>query len=148
MRKKTLLIFSILFLTACTMRIEGGQPQLQTTQLRVNDTTVSVEIADETHEQTQGLSRRSGLKSNNGMLFIFPEKEERTFWMKDMNFPLDVLWIADGEVVSVSNDVQPPSGGHIPRMYSYVPADMVLEVGADFIEMYEISIGDRVDIDR
>jgi len=146
MRQKILLILSLVLLSGCTQTPEGGQLRLPTTRLQINDVVITVEMADEVQEHTRGLSGRSSLASDEGMLFIFPEKKERTFWMKDMLFPLDVIWIADGEVVSVSNDVQPPSTGKIPRMYSHVPVNMVLEVGTDFIEMHEISIGDTVDI--
>jgi uncharacterized membrane protein (UPF0127 family) len=68
----------------------------------------SVEIADTPDERMQGLMGRAGLDEGAGMLFIFDEEGNHSFWMKDMKFAIDIVWIGqDMEVVYVSSYTQP-----------------------------------------
>src|SRR3989344_7332267 len=55
---------------------------------------VKVELALTPEEQTQGFSGRSGLGENEGMLFVFDTPGKYGFWMKDMLFPIDIIWLA------------------------------------------------------
>lgn len=92
-----------------------------------------LEIADTDAARTQGLSGRDPLKSDEGMLFQFPQAGVYPFWMKEMKFALDIVWIRDGRVVDVATlpppkpiDPVPPT--HIPTQ----KADQVLEINAGF----------------
>ena len=69
---------------------------------------VRVEIRDDTNGRNLGLSGRSSLAENEGMLFIFDTPAVYEFWMKDMNFPLDFIWINNGLVVDLSEHIPPP----------------------------------------
>ena len=73
--------------------------------IQVGSTSVTVEIADTLVTQTQGLSGRDTLYPDQGMLFVYPEKALRNFWMKDMLIPLDALWIADGVVIGIEENI-------------------------------------------
>ena len=76
------------------------------------------------------------------MLFVFPQPAQHSFWMKDMNFPLDFIWIRNSRVTQVSTHVpatQPPV-----TLAPDQPIDQVLEVNAGFIEKYGIKVGDAV----
>lgn len=90
-------------------------------------------IANSSGEWQQGLS---GTKpelplANKTMLFIFPQRMVRTFWMKDMLFPLDIYWFAGEDLVGVSRGVEPPRAGEEPvTVVSEGPVDRVLEVPA------------------
>ena len=107
---------------------------------------VYAEIANTPAKQIQGLSFREKLGEQEGMLFVFPRATIREFWIKDMRFPLDVIWINEDTVVGISPDVPIPSGSVIPRMNSGVPSQYVLEVHAGFASRYNIQAGDRLDI--
>lgn len=64
--------------------------------------TIDVEIAANETAYEKGLSGRDGLEENKGMLFVFANDRFLNFWMKDMKFPLDVLFIAsDNKIVGV-----------------------------------------------
>jgi hypothetical protein len=79
------------------------------------------------------------------MLFILGSKGIPTFWMKDMNFPLDFIWIDDDQVVDVTKNVPPPSPGESLAIYSpKAPSNYVLELNAGTVDEYQISIGDKV----
>ena len=113
--------------------------------VRIAGTTIHVEIADEPEEQRKGLSGRDALAPGNGMLFVFDRDDTYGIWMKDMRFAIDVLWVVeDGTIVDIRERVTPET---YPDVFSpKVPARYVLEVPADFVDLYGVRIGDRVDL--
>lgn len=111
-------------------------------KLSVGSTMINIEIADTQSRRAQGLSNRDSLSDQSGMLFIFPDPDRHSFWMKDMNFPLDFLWIKNGQVIQLSKNIpfsQPPA-----IITPDSPVDQVLEVNAGFIDKYGIKVGDEV----
>ena len=90
------------------------------------ETTYRVDVAASPGERQQGLSGRESMNQDTGMLFVFDEELPLNFWMKDMHFPLDIIWI-DGRcrLVGVSAEVPTPVPGaeidQIPRAHSSVP---------------------------
>ena len=63
--------------------------------VKIAGQSVKVDLALTAAEQMQGLSGRTELKENEGMLFIFPQSGNYPFWMKDMNFPIDMIWLGE-----------------------------------------------------
>ncbi len=95
-------------------------------------------------ELTQGLSNTRPIKENEGMLFIFPKPGNYNFWMKDMNYPIDMLWIdKEKKIIFIQKNATPES---YPE--SFGPRDgqalMVLEIGAGFSNKLGITVGDSV----
>jgi len=111
--------------------------------------TYSVDMAVTDAERQQGLSGREFMAQDAGMLFVFEGEQPRQFWMKDMRFPLDIIWI-DGQcrLVGVSADVPipPPNAddADIPRAPSNLPVRYVLELNAGEWGRAGLSEGDRV----
>ncbi len=130
-----------------------GVPQTNSTQEAIvrigGETTYTVDVAGTPEERQQGLSGRPTMAEDVGMLFIFEEERPLHFWMKDMHFPLDIIWI-DGqcELVGVSAEVPtaPPDAesADIPRANSPFPALYVLEVNAGEWAGNGMSAGDPV----
>ena len=94
-----------------------------------------VEVADTGESRQQGLSGRESLDEGTGMLFVFNQERFLTFWMKEMNFPLDMVWIdASCKVVDISRDVPAPEPGQtladLPTYGPETPAMYVLEINA------------------
>ena len=57
---------------------------------------------------TKGLAVKNQLKENEAMLLVFEESAKHSFWMKDMKFPIDILWLdSDGKVVNIEHNLQP-----------------------------------------
>ncbi len=117
-------------------------------QVVIDGATFTVEIASTTLEQTRGLSYRTSLGQNDGMLFIFPIGAVQTFWMKDMNFPLDMIWISGTTVVGFTENIPAPVSGtplwSLPVYSSPPNTDKVLEVNAGTVAKYGIKTGDTV----
>ncbi len=121
-----------------------SDPRRYPKELVVAGKTFVLEIADLPEQQIQGLSDRPYLPENQGMLFIFPEKEIQTFWMYRMRFPLDILWIDDGKVVKIDKNI-PPEGDQPQNRYaSDRPVNRVLEINAGLADKYHIKEGDTV----
>lgn len=124
--------------------------QVKKTQVQINGTTLNVEIADTSSKRQQGLGGRDSLSEDSGMLFVFEDESVRTFWMKGMKIPLDIIWIRNGKVVDITKNVQPASPGladdQIPLITVSQSVDKVLEVNANFSDKRQISIGQSVQI--
>lgn len=116
---------------------------METSVITINNTEVEVEIASTTAEQKQGLSGRMFLKEGAGMLFIFTQGGEKGFWMKDMFFPIDIIWVdANTCILGIEKDVSPDS---YPRIF-YSPTETlyVFEVNAGDSTRLGLQIGDKI----
>lgn len=110
-----------------------------------NEVKLTVEIADESEECSQGLMYREKLDSERGMLFVFDEEDEHRFWMKNTLIPLDIIFFnAQREVVDIIADMRPcPTDAKICPVYaSSKPAEFALEVNGGFAEENEVKVGD------
>lgn len=122
-----------------------------TTTSQENGTNLNVEIAN-TRESTQrGLSGRDEIGSD-GMLFIFPDSILRTFWMVDMKFDLDFVWINDDQIVGFSKNIKKPIPGtasdDIERVLINNQTDKVLELNSGDIDKYNLEVGDVVILNK
>lgn len=116
-------------------------------QLKINNTYISVEIADDITSRTRGLSGRALLSKGSGLLFIFNNPDKYAFWMKDMNFPIDIIWIdSDWKVIDITENISPET---FPKLFMpSSPAQYVLETNAFFAEEKEIRVGDTAKLIR
>ncbi len=96
-------------------------------------------------DRQQGLSDRTEIGAD-GMVFINPRQEQSQFWMYHMLFPLDFVWVAEGKVVDLHENVQHPSNQNdILRVSPNQPVDMVIEFPSGTIDRENIVIGTPVD---
>ncbi len=135
------------FLLAHSFIWKPHNPPLPERQLTIGTSTFTVEIADTLMTRMKGLSNRKTLAAGHGMLFIFPSRAKYGFWMKDTYMPLDFVWIANGTVVDVTENV--PAQPHISSdsLKTYYPStnvDQVLEVNAGEVAARGIKVGDAV----
>lgn len=106
---------------------------------------VQVEIADSPDEQAEGLMNRKKLGEDRGMLFVFPDEQVRSFWMKDTLIPLSIAYIgSDGRIIDLQDmralDDQPP------HYVSAEPARYALEVNKGFFDERGVKVGDRAEL--
>lgn len=117
--------------------------------ITVDDLNLQADVALTTDEQTKGLSIKDTLPSNEGMLFPYEAPRILSFWMKDMKFPIDILWLdADKKVVHIEENLQPCSP--LLPCPSYAPdvqAQYVLETVAGFSTANGITEGTPVEFD-
>jgi uncharacterized membrane protein (UPF0127 family) len=127
-----------------------GRPQVaKKTSVRVRGQEFRVEIADTPYLRSQGLSGRESLPEDAGMLFVFESASIQTFWMKDMKFPLDIVWIQDGRIVGIEKDVPPEPDKSVFSLKTYTSpaaADRVLEINAGLSQRYGFEVGDQVEL--
>jgi uncharacterized protein len=104
---------------------------------------VPIEVADTDAERSQGLSGRESLKEGSGLLFIFDMSGTYGFWMRDMRFPIDIVWINENwEVIGVERSVSPDT---FPRtFYPPSPAKYVLELNSGEAAKLGIDAGSLV----
>lgn len=108
--------------------------------------TIRVEIAENETSRTQGLMGRQTMAEDQGMLFIFPNEEFRSFWMANTPLPLDIIYVnAAREVVTIQRNTVPYSEESVP---STRPATYVVEVNAGYADRHGIVEGDRVQWSR
>lgn len=113
-------------------------------ELTLRDKTFIVEIADTPAKKERGLGKRDALAADHGMYFPFPSANRWIFWMKDMRFPIDILWIKDGVVVDIDASVPVPVGEELETYSPVDPADAVLELNAGVAEELGVMIGDAI----
>ncbi len=132
--------------TSCEAEPEAAKPTGPTMTIR--DTVVSLEFARTRAEQSRGLGGRDGLAWNHGMLFEYPSPRFPGFWMKDMRFDIDIVWIRAGRIVDISHRVRHFEDGPGPTLKPRELTDTVLEVPAGYAQANGWRIGDRAILDR
>ena len=124
-------------------------PAIDAPVVTVGDTSFVVELAVTPAERNLGLSGHPPLADNEGMLFVFENEAKWTFWMKEMLFPLDMLWIDAGcTVVDITENALKPEPEQalqdLPRYFPKTLAQYVLEVNSGTAEQTGISVGDQI----
>ncbi len=117
----------------------------------LGDKELEVEVVNTSESITQGLSGRESIGAD-GMLFILPERRVPTFWMKEMKFDLDMIWIDDYKVVDITTKVPKPEEDlNLRELPLYSPSqvvDMVLEVEKGKAEDWNVEVGNVVKTNR
>lgn len=116
-----------------------------TDMLRINGHTYGLTVARTVAAQEKGLGGRSSMSTNQGMLFAFNGQAVRCFWMKDMHFPLDMIWLnSQKQTVYVLQDVAPttyPDSFCPPELAKYV-----IELNAGQVRKAGIKLGQTVEL--
>ena len=106
---------------------------------------ISLEIAVNDQERTQGLMYRTSMAKDHGMIFLFQGLEVRPFWMKNCHFPLDMIYtLTDGTVVDVLRDVPPCKEDPCPNFPPKAAADTVVEVNAGVAPANGVAAGTKL----
>jgi uncharacterized membrane protein (UPF0127 family) len=105
--------------------------------------TIHVSIADTAPLREKGLGDRDHLNPDEGMLFVFQTDDRYAFWMKDMRFSIDIVWLtASGTIIYVADNVAPETYPH--AFLPDEPARYVLELPAGWMSSHDVKIGDIV----
>lgn len=143
---KASLIFAAIGIAALIFIRFGsfGDNQSDLIPIKVGGHPLSVYTAKTNQEWQQGLSGMKMLDKNAGMLFVFDSPGFFEMWMKDMNFPIDVVWIDDNFKIqefktNISSDTYPQT--FRPKNI----ARYVLEVNAGWVQSHDIKVGDKVE---
>lgn len=119
----------------------------QDVPMQIGSKQLVVEAVTTSESITLGLSGRSQI-GRDGMLFVFQEPQAPRFWMKEMQFGLDLIWIEQGKVVDITENVPPPSPEQsLEELPTYTPKTLVsfvLEVPAGSVKEWGVKVGDPV----
>ena len=113
--------------------------------MRIGDVPVEASLATTPAERQQGLSDTPYLPAHVVKVFVFPEAKQYSFWMKDMQYPIDIIWVdAAADVVDIHEAVAPET---YPETFTpSQPAQYVIETVAGFAAEQGITVGTEVDL--
>ena len=118
--------------------------EISSPYVKIAGQNIKVDLAATPEAQAQGLSGRAGLKEDEGMLFIFENPGLYSFWMKDMNFAIDMIWLDEEmRVIYIKKDARPEDG-----LTPFGPKEnskYVLEVVYGFSDKYDVKVGDKAE---
>lgn len=116
-------------------------------KVRIGESLFAVDVAVTEPQKQKGLGGRETLENDRGMLFVYDHRERYEFWMRNMRFALDIVWIDNDTVADITTHVPPPSetGGQPRIVTPNTPVDKVLELNAGAVEQFGISVGDTVE---
>ena len=105
--------------------------------------TFFVDLAETKTVQQKGLSGRVSLPTDEGMLFLFEKPGDYGFWMEDMLFPLDIIWISpDWHVTHIEHSIA--TSTYPTVFYAHIPSQYVLEISAGEASKLDVHVGDTV----
>jgi Uncharacterized conserved protein len=131
------IFFLLVFLTFVFVFLFGFRDK---NEIEIGGAEIKVDVADTSAERSMGLSGRKSLKEGEGMLFVFDSPSKYGFWMKDMNFAIDIVWIGeDKKVLGIEKGVLPET---YPKIF-YPPGEVAyaLEVPATFSDTIGLEVG-------
>lgn len=152
-----IVLFSLSAVSACKERSSSESIKTETItfskegelQIFKNDSlvrTLDVEFAETDYEVQTGLMYRNSMEDNQGMLFIFPDVAMHSFYMKNTEFPLDIIFIDENQrVASFQKNAQPLNEAGLS---SQVPVKYVLEINAGLSDRWNLIEGDSIAFKR
>ena len=104
---------------------------------------LDIEIADDDYQTQTGLMYRHSMPKNQAMLFVFPDEQRRSFYMKNTEIPLDIIYInSEKKVVSIQKNAKPYDETSLP---SESVSKYVLEVNAGLSDSWQLEKGDKIE---
>ncbi len=142
---KIILVFVLAFVIGMVGGLKFFSSRQALKEIKINNQTIFVEIVKSSQEREKGLSGRESLGPNRGMLFIFHKPGNYLFWMKDMKFNLDFVYINDNKVSDIKENIPYPKPGQQPVVINSKSSfDKVLEISEGMIKKLDIKVGDEV----
>lgn len=124
----------------------SGQMLAISAQAQIGDQQILLEVARTPRQQQIGLMYRTALAPNRGMLFPLNPPRAATFWMKNVNIPLDMIFLREGEVKAIAQNVPPCTSTPCPTYGPGVLVDQVIELAGGRAAQLGLNVGDRIKI--
>ncbi|MBU2616512.1 MAG: DUF192 domain-containing protein [Nanoarchaeota archaeon] len=141
MRKEYWVLLPVLVMFLVVIFLIGNHPQLGSMCI-IGKTCFNVELVSTSEDRELGLGGRESLNSDEGMFFVFPLNDYYGFWMKDMLFPIDLIWInGEGKIVGIEKNMQ-PCGESCEVFYPDVEVKYVLEINSGMADIHGLVNGD------
>lgn len=124
-------VLPVLLAAAAATSVAWAQcPPEQAAVIRAGKQAFTVEVAQDDASRIRGLSGRAGLDAGSGMWFILPGVDRHGFWMREMRFPIDLVWVGPDARVLAAVTLPVCKQDPCPVSYPPAPAAYVLEVPA------------------
>lgn len=125
--------------------------QRQGPTLSMGDKVIWLELADTDEKQALGLGGREAIGDDEGMLFVFPQSDAYGVWMKDMRFPLDIIWLEpsstdEHQLVVLDMRESVAIETYPVVFYPSAPALYVLELKGGFAQKNGMHVGSVLDL--
>ena len=141
----SIVFFSVLLVIAIGIMLTNFNNKKEA-RVCFQDHCFDVELAISAEEKRKGLMYMERLDPDKGMLFIYREEKEHSFWMKNVLIPLDIIWInGESEVVFISENTQPCKESFCQSINPGKNAKYVLEINAGLSKKIGLAVGDRID---
>ena len=141
--KRSIILFGGIILFALVVKLYSYHwPSIE---VKINNNDLKVLVAKESTRLYKGLGGRENLDKYDGMLFVFPSEDQHSIVMRDMKFPIDILWIRDGKVIDIAPNVPiEPNRAETDLIVYFArqDSDFVLEMPAGQVLARNIKIGD------
>jgi uncharacterized membrane protein (UPF0127 family) len=145
--KIVFLILGILLLILLILKIDSLSAFAPKPSANINGHVFSLYLAKTSNEQEVGLAKYKKIDKNQGMLFIFQKPDYYSFWMKNMQFPIDIIFINQNKIVDIFQNVPAPkNNNNLPTYTTGEKADKVLEINSGLSNIYKFKISDHVNL--
>ena len=143
--KSYIILASVLFLLFSFIT-EGALAQefsyAHATVITPKGVSIPVEVSDTPEKRSLGLGKRDKLEKGWGMLFVFEKRIPHSFWMKNMRFPIDIIWLDNQRIVELAENVPPPQEGESPKVREpRLPSNFVLEIESGQARALGLKVG-------
>jgi uncharacterized membrane protein (UPF0127 family) len=141
---KNIIIISVIIILIIVLSFfrKNTNPPLNTVKINLNNKEYQIEIARTIAQKAAGLSNRTQICSNCGMIFLFSGDTSLPFWMKDTLIPLDMIWInSKGIVTDIITTTDLKS---LKVLQNTKPAKYVIELNANDAEKIGLNVGDTI----
>lgn len=144
MKKYIYLLISVAILISIVVFLSKNiAPEYKISQIVLGGETFNTQVADTPTLKEIGLSYRKSIAQNEAMLFVFQKPGQYKFWMKDMNFPIDIIWLSsDKKIVYVKKNLSPNT---YPQVFGpTINSQYVIEVTSDTVDRLDLSLGQTI----
>lgn len=144
MRKILILLIAVCFLILIAFFQQFGKGN----NIIVNGISFKAEFANTNEAKRIGLSKYKKIDDDFVMVFLFEESGKPVFWMKDMYFPIDIIFVNENRITQIYSDVKNPEKKNSP-LPLYIPdeiSDMVIEANAGTAKKYNFKKGNKIEI--
>jgi len=145
------IIVGIAFLMMLPTELEHESVEFSRDTIKIDSIELTIQVADTDHRRADGLMFQEELPFDEGMLFVFDDSKKRSFWMSNMQFSLDIIWIdSQGNIVHIEKNVPPCNNAETKTCPRYdgggKNAKYILEVTSGFVDEFKITENSKLEI--
>ncbi|MBI2436985.1 MAG: DUF192 domain-containing protein [Candidatus Magasanikbacteria bacterium] len=146
---KSKLIFLLAFFGVAGFLFFWQRYHWPTARVVLKGEQLNVLVAKNYYQQYRGLGKRDSIAPYDGMIFSYLLEDKHGIVMREMRFPIDIVWFNNGVVVDIASNVPIEPGKHeseLMRYYPRITANLILELPATWVDAHGLKIGDSLSV--